>query len=100
MAPDPFEQALQHDLVLLDDEEPRALLRRDGQMLGDLSVEVAVVGAVGRAVRLDLEVAPVLADADQLDDVAGGGGLVTPLGTLSATSASEMCSLNGRSGRA
>lgn len=76
MAPDPFEQSLQNDLVLLDDKEPRALLRRDGQMLGDFGVEVASVGAVGRAVGLDLEIAAVLADADQLDDLAGSRGLV------------------------
>ena len=40
MAPDPFEQSLQNDLVLLDDKEPRALLRRDGQMLGDFGVDL------------------------------------------------------------
>jgi len=39
----PFEQAFEYRLVLLDDEQPRPLLGGDGEMLRDLGVEVPVV---------------------------------------------------------
>ncbi|MNL69790.1 hypothetical protein D3C87_1946950 [compost metagenome] len=45
-------------------------------MFGDLGIEVACVGPVGRAVGLDFEIAAMCADADEFDYIARGRGLI------------------------
>ena len=47
----PAEQAGQHRLVLLDDEEPRALFRRDAEIAGNARTEIALLRSVRRVVR-------------------------------------------------
>ena len=63
MVTHPFEQALQHRFVLFEHKQPRALLRSNRQIPRNAGVEVTILAAVGRAVGVNIPVAPAFPHA-------------------------------------
>ena len=61
---DPAEQAGQHCLVLLDNEEPRALFRRDAEIAGNARTEITLLRTIRGVIRSYALVGVDLSHAD------------------------------------
>ena len=77
MVSDPPEKPLQNGFVLLDDEQPWSLFRRNTEVSRDARSKVAVVRAVGGKIRADAWVAVDFTNPDDLNVVWNRFCLVT-----------------------